>query len=225
VHDVGRSGWRQRRAVPARAYEHADRPHLIVALGPDTRFLAVGRFDRGPSRAVHVEDACQLLTLMPGQKYAGAKECVKLIQALDCLSTPGIEGVRQCFIRQTVNTILWNSDAHLKNFSVLYHNGVRPELSPAYDIVCVSTLVGFRGFGTNVAIDKLQRQETLDTYTANAKQAESRNASPTPPSLKRLRAPRTCGPRPCKGMDAADGVRLEIEARLNKLPLAGSAKS
>ena len=62
--------------------------------------------------------------------------------------------MRQFFIRQTVNTLLGNSDAHLKTFSVLYHNGLMPELSPAYGIVCVAALPGFQGFGTNVAIDQ-----------------------------------------------------------------------
>lgn len=88
-------------------------PDLVDALGSDTRFLTVDRFDRGHSCAVHMEDACQSLTLMLGPKYSGVKECVKLIQVLDRLRTRGIEDVRQFFIRQTVNTLIGNLDAHL----------------------------------------------------------------------------------------------------------------
>jgi serine/threonine-protein kinase HipA len=180
---------------PAPMNTLADHPELVAALGSGTRLLAVDRFDRGPGSAIHMEDACQLLPLMPGQKYSGAKNFIKLIQVLDRLSTRGIEDVRQFFIRQTVNTLIGNSDAHLKNFSVLYLNGIRPELSPAYDIVCISALAGFRGFGTNVAIDKLQRHETIATYANITRQAgiseRIAKAAVTQPS----RARKTCGLR------------------------------
>lgn len=198
-------------------------PELVAALGPGTRFLAVQRFDRGPS-AIHMEDACQLLTLMPSQKYAGAKEFVKLIQVLDRLSTRGIDDVRQFFIRQTVNTLIGNSDAHLKNFSVLYHNGIHPELSPAYDIVCVSALPGFRGFGTNVAIDQLQRQETLDTYAAMAKQAGISERIAKAAVTQTVALAKDLWPKALQDMDVPHAVRVEIATRLNTLPIAGGAK-
>lgn len=144
--------------------ERIDMPDLIAVLGADAHFLAVDRFDRGPGGAVHIEDACQALTLRPHQKYAKREFFVRFLRVLDRLSARGIEDVRQFFIRQAVNTLVGNSDAHLKNFSLIYHNGINPELSPAYDIVCVTALPGFAGYATNVAIDQLQRQETLDTY-------------------------------------------------------------
>jgi len=221
---AGLAGVNVAQCRPAPMSTLTDHPDLVVALGSDTRFLAVDRFDRGPSSAVHMEDACQLLTLMPGQKYAGAKEFVKLIQVLDRLSTRGIEDVRQFFIRQTVNTLLGNSDAHLKNFSVLYHNGVRPELSPAYDIVCVSALAGFRGFGTNVAIDKLQRQETPDTYAAIAKQAGISERIAKAAVTQTVTLAKSLWLKALQDMDVPDAVRLEIKERLNTLPLAGGAK-
>ena len=159
----------QCRTVPMR--EMVGRDALVAAVGPETHFLAVDRFDRSHGSAVHMEDACQLLRLMPNQKYAGREYFIRLVQVLNRFSTRGIEDVRQFFIRQVVNTLLGNSDAHLKNYSVLYHNAVMPELSPAYDIVCVAALPGFEGFGTNVAIDKYQRNESVDDYIAVAKRA------------------------------------------------------
>lgn len=142
---AGLAGVNVARCRPAAMSTMSGYPELVHALGANTRFLAVDRFDRGSNGAVHMEDACQMLTLMPGQKHSGAKQFVKLIRVLDRLSTRGIEDVRQFFMRQTVNTLIGNSDAHLKKFSVLYHNGIHPELSPAYDIVCVSALAGFGG--------------------------------------------------------------------------------
>lgn len=210
---------------PAPMGTMTDRPDLVAALGSNTRFLAVDRFDRGPNSAVHMEDACQLLTLMPGQKYSGAKQFVKLIQILDRLSTRGIEDVRQFFIRQVVNTLIGNSDAHLKNFSVLYHNGIDPELSPAYDIVCISALAGFRGFGTNVAIDGLQRKETLNTYVAIAKQAGISERIAKAAVAQTVSLAKDQWPKALREMEVPHAVRREIEDRLHSLPLAGGSRS
>jgi serine/threonine-protein kinase HipA len=208
----------QCRTVPMR--EMVGRDELVAALGPDTHFLAVDRFDRGPSSAVHMEDACQLLRLMPGQKYAGRKYFVRLVQVLNRFSTRGIEDVRQFFIRQVVNTLLGNSDAHLKNFSVLYHNGVMPELSPAYDIVCVAALPGFQGFGTNVAIDKYQRKETVDDYLAVAKSAGISERIAKAAVKQTVKLAKEVWPDALAKLNAPAAVRTEILDRLATLPLA-----
>ncbi len=197
-----------------------DHPDLVAALGAETRFLAVDRFDRGPNSAVHMEDACQLLTLMPNQKYSGREQFVILFGLLNRLSTRGIEDVRQLFIRQAVNTLLGNSDAHLKNFSVLYHNGISPELSPAYDIVCVSALPGFLGFATNVAIDKQQRAETLDTYAAVARDAGISDRIAKTAVKHAVSRAKELWPDALREMDAPKAVRDEILTRLKTLPLA-----
>ncbi len=208
----------QCRTVPMR--EMADRDELVAALGADTHFLALERFDRGPGGAVHMEDACQLLRLMPNQKYAGRPHFVRLLQVLDRFSTRGIEDVRQFFIRQVVNTLLGNSDAHLKNFSVLYHNGVMPELSPAYDIVCVAALPGFQGFGTNVAIDKYQRQETVDDYIAVARSAGISERIARVAVKQTVKLAKEMWPDALAGLNAPAAARIEILHRLATLPLA-----
>lgn len=222
---AGLAGVNVAQCQPAPMSTMTDYPELVIALGPDTRFLAVDRFDRGPDGAVHMEDACQLLTLMPGQKYSGAKQFVKLIQILDRFSTRGIEDVRQFFVRQVVNTLIGNSDAHLKNFSVLYPNGISPELSPAYDIVCMSALPGFRGFGTNVAIDALQRKETRDTYAAIARQAGISERIAKAAVTQTVSLAKDHWPKALREMEVPHAVRREIEDRLNSLPLASGAIS
>ena len=208
----------QCRTVPMR--EMDGRAELVEALGPDVHFLAVDRFDRGPSSAVHMEDACQLLRLMPNQKYAGREYFVRLVQVLNRFSTRGIEDVRQFFIRQVVNTLVGNSDAHLKNFSVLYHNGLMPELSPAYDIVCVAALPGFQGFGTNVAIDQYQRGETLADYEAVARAAGVSERIARAAVKQTVALAKERWPAALAELGAPDAVRTEILNRLATLPLA-----
>lgn len=205
---------------PVAMREITGRPALVEALGADTHFLAVDRFDRGPGGAVHMEDACQLLRLMPAQKYAGRDYFVSLVQVLNRFSTRGIEDVRQFFIRQTVNTLIGNADAHLKNFSVLYPNGLMLELSPAYDIVCVAALPGFQGFGTNVAIDQYQRRETVDDYVAVARSAGISDRIAKTAVKQTVALARELWPKALADLGAPDAVRTEILRRLETLPLA-----
>jgi serine/threonine-protein kinase HipA len=197
-----------------------DLPELGQALGARTHFLAVERFDRTPAGATHMEDACQLLTLMPSRKYGEAKHYVDFIRVLDRLSVRGVEDVRQFFIRQAVNTLLGNADAHLKNFSVIYHNGVRPELSPAYDIVCVTALRNFTGFATNVAIDKRQRLETLATYKRFAAAARISERIAVAAVKHAVGLAQERWPQALKDLDAPPAVTQEVLARLATLPLA-----
>ena len=197
-------------------------PELVALLGDGLHFLAVDRYDRTPSGAVHVEDACQAMTLQPHQKYARRNLYVRLLRVLDRLSVRGVEDVRQFFIRHAVNTLVGNSDAHLRNFSFIYHNGVNPELSPAYDIVCVSALPGFAGYATNVAIDKLQREETIDTYRQMALDAGiSPKIAVAAVKSAVEQAQATWGPL-LDELNAPVPVASVVRERLRTLPLANA---
>ena len=197
-----------------------DMPDLVEVIGPDMHYLAVDRFDRGPSAAVHVEDACQALTMRPEQKYAKREKFVRLLQLLNRLSRKSIDDVRQFITRQVVNTLLANSDAHLKNFSLIYHNGLDPELSPAYDIVCVSALHNFAGYGTNVAIDAIQRAETVDTYRQVAKDAGLATKVVESAVRAAVDLAQDTWPALLKDLDATKPITGIITERLKNLPLA-----
>lgn len=195
-------------------------PDLVRQLGPNTHFLAVDRFDRSPEGPVHIEDVCQFLGMLPGQKYAGVKKFVLFLQMLNRLGTKGISDIQQFFMRQAVNTLIGNSDAHLKNHSVLYRNGIFPELSPAYDIVCLSALPNFRSLHTNVAIDKFQRKETLDLYCAVAQEAGIAQLAVKVAVKRAVELALDRWPTELQASDAPDRIGNEILGRLRTLPLA-----
>ncbi|OWY28518.1 type II toxin-antitoxin system HipA family toxin [Herbaspirillum robiniae] len=208
------------RATPRPMDQMADHPDLVERYGAKTRFLAVERFDRSPAGAVHMEDACQLLGLMPGKKYAGREKFVKLFSILNRFSIRGIEDVHQLFTRQVVNTLIGNSDAHLKNFSVLYRDEIHPELSPAYDIVCMSALPEFRELAINVAIEKRQRAETLADYEAIAREAGISHEIVKNAVMQTSSRAQTLWPDALKNMEVSRTVREKILERLKILPLA-----
>ncbi|MDD5390348.1 MAG: type II toxin-antitoxin system HipA family toxin [Gallionellaceae bacterium] len=95
--------------------------------------LAIRRFDRpSTEERVHMEDFAQILGLYPDEKYEkyNYETLARLILALT--EERGLDE----FIRRLVFIIVsGNGDAHHKNWSLLYPDGVQAELSPAYDLV------------------------------------------------------------------------------------------
>jgi serine/threonine-protein kinase HipA len=109
----------------------------------DQDVLIVRRFDREGDRRIHQEDFAQVFDVPPEERHAG--EVVELgwshygsigavIHAL-C----GEDDFRQYMRRLAFMVLSGNADAHLKNWALLYPDGVSPRLAPAYDLV--STVV------------------------------------------------------------------------------------
>lgn len=110
--------------------------------GLDPRFLDLGenvfairRYDRLPDGTrVHQEDLAQVRGVLPEHKYAGAsyEGLARLIGDL-CGPDDALE-----LLRRVVFSILaGNTDAHLKNWSLLYPDRRVARLAPAYDLVFV----------------------------------------------------------------------------------------
>jgi serine/threonine-protein kinase HipA len=121
----------EQRLVPARSIE-----------GLDPRFYELGehvyvieRYDRlRDGRRVHQEDLAQVRGIPPDGKYFGwsLEGIARLVGDL-CGNADLDE-----YLRRMMFLILsGNTDAHLKNWSLIYPDGRSARLSPAYDFVCV----------------------------------------------------------------------------------------
>jgi serine/threonine-protein kinase HipA len=109
-------------------------------------FLAVERFDRRDGKEhVHCENFAQVLNIAPAQKYQHpALSYASLAAAL--LGMPdGETQVAELVRRLSVNELLGNYDAHVKNFGIIYPDGRTEQLSPAYDVVAYSAYLNGRG--------------------------------------------------------------------------------
>ena len=95
--------------------------------------LAVRRFDRPlPGERVHMEDFAQVFGRFPEDKYSGHSYAnIAAVLA----ATAGQEAVADFVRRLMFSILIGNGDMHLKNWSVLYVDPIRPTLSPAYDFV------------------------------------------------------------------------------------------
>lgn len=96
--------------------------------------LAVRRFDReAGGRRIHMEDFVQVFGVFPEAKYDGRTYAnVAAVVA----AAAGQEAAHDFARRLVFSVITGNGDMHLKNWSLLYQDPLRPILSPAYDLLC-----------------------------------------------------------------------------------------
>ncbi|CAG0961513.1 serine/threonine-protein kinase HipA [Anaerolineae bacterium] len=103
-----------------------------VWAGNEGYAYAVKRFDRGPERElIHIEDVAQVREFYPDAKYLGSFETVAAL----VYRRRDIEALREFARRLAFNVLIGNGDAHLKNWSLIYHDPRIPTLAPAYDLV------------------------------------------------------------------------------------------
>ena len=120
--------------------------------------LRIKRYDRKHTikngqtqniRRLHQEDFCQLLGRMPEQKYESISTPESLFgqcfNKLDELGSQGIlktPAIAKLALLDLIifNILIWNTDAHLKNFSILYNEHGDCHLAPAYDLISTRKL-------------------------------------------------------------------------------------
>jgi len=128
-----------------------DRDYLLV-----TRYdrVATGRADI-PWQRQHQEDFCQILGLPPARKYqhSGSGSGPGLVDFFDLLgrhsSVPARDRIR-LLDAVIFNTLVGNTDAHAKNYSMIIAPGAAAALAPLYDIACAGV---YDGITLNLAQD------------------------------------------------------------------------
>jgi len=127
-------------------------------------YLLVTRYDRraddsGRTRRLHQEDFCQALGIAPERKYAdegGPTFTTSFALLRRACSRPAVE-VLKLLDAAIFNVIVGNSDAHGKNFSLLYDDeGVI--LAPFYDLLCT---VAYPDLAPRLAM-KIAKAATLE---------------------------------------------------------------
>lgn len=115
------------------AAAHIDGLENLAGMRRDEPFYAIRRFDRGDAGRRHIEDFAQVFNLRPSQKYGHAN--YEQIARTLLRYAGGLDDVREMALRLMFNVLMGNGDAHVKNWSLLYDDPLRPRLSPAYDLV------------------------------------------------------------------------------------------
>lgn len=112
--------------------------------------LLIKRFDRTKDQQkLRMEDFAQLLNVPSNQKYDGSYE--EIARGIDRYSgQPQVDKVR-FFQLMVFNCLVGNTDAHLKNFSLLEVDG-KMRLSPAYDLINGYIYVHSNGYQSALAL-------------------------------------------------------------------------
>ena len=96
---------------------------------------AIKRLDRNDEGGrIHCEDFAQVLAVRPNEKYE-ATNYDTMARIINGTFKDGTNQLEQFLTRIFVNILLGNTDAHLKNWTICYPDGINPALAPAYDIV------------------------------------------------------------------------------------------
>lgn len=108
----------------------------------DMSCLIVERFDRTLTDdmrivRIHQEDFCQALGALPESKYEfeGGPSIAGVVAALREISAAPAADVNAFLRAVAINFLVGNSDAHAKNFALLYDPAAGTRLAPLYDIV------------------------------------------------------------------------------------------
>lgn len=110
-------------------------PDALASQAPaGSNIFLIRRYDRQAGRRIHQEDFAQVAGLRPALKYEHwtYERCAKVVLAI--CGSAGYDD----FIRRLVFMVAsGNTDAHLKNWSLLYPDGINAVLTPLYDQVAV----------------------------------------------------------------------------------------
>lgn len=140
---------------------------------PDEGYAyGIRRFDRAEGKRVHAEDFAQVLFAYAADKYqrASYEQIARLIYQN---TYSGQRDVVQMAVRLLVNILLGNGDAHLKNWSILYPDGVNPVLSPAYDILFTKAYIpAEQHYALNMAQTKQWYEVSLEHFRRWARRAD-----------------------------------------------------
>jgi serine/threonine-protein kinase HipA len=105
--------------------------------------LYIERFDRtlagdGRITRIHQEDMCQALGIVPVDKYeaSGGPSIAAIVRLLRKTGSPrAATDILKTIEAVLLNFLIGNSDAHGKNFALLYDPTVGVRLAPLYDLV------------------------------------------------------------------------------------------
>jgi serine/threonine-protein kinase HipA len=105
-------------------------PEGLVA--PHELVYVIERFDRSPGGRIHAEDFAQVADVAPMFKYTESGATYDGLARV-IRDTTGRRGYLDYVRRLTAMIIIGNTDAHLKNWALLYADGRTPSLAPVYD--------------------------------------------------------------------------------------------
>lgn len=142
-------------------------PDLGILAGQNA--LAVKRFDRNNGERIHIEDFAQVYGLFPESKYhkVSYNNIANVIWNL-----AGEKGLVDFIRRLTFSVVVGNGDMHLKNWSLIYPDGITAELTPAYDFLSTIPYIPNDKLSLTLGGSKDMSKINLEEFRRLAKKAQ-----------------------------------------------------
>lgn len=131
----------------------------------DRLSFVISRFDRlNDGRRVHAEEFAQIFNIPAAREHAKYNHTNFEAVANLAAGLSGVEAVAEVIDRIVVNVLVGNGDAHLKNWAMVYGDGINPALSPAYDLVPTVLYVSDDNLGLNLNGSKRFEDVTRSSF-------------------------------------------------------------
>jgi serine/threonine-protein kinase HipA len=181
--------------------------------------FAIRRFDRpAPGKRVHMEDMAQVLGLYSDEKY---KKFNYETTANVLLNVAGPDAFHE-FLRRLVFIIaIGNGDAHHKNWSLLYPDGINATLSPAYDLVSTIQYMRNDTLALNLARSKRFEDVSLETFERLARKLKLGSDEVLPIVRAAVQATLDSWSSLRSELPIPESYKQHIEEHWKKVPLLG----
>ena len=138
---------------------------------PDEQYAyGIKRFDRSDKGRIHTEDFAQVFGLYPSDKYQRVNY-EQLGRVLYQSSSERLKDIQQMARRLLINVLLGNGDAHLKNWTLIYHDQISPRLAPLYDVVFTAPYIEHDSLALNMVGTKQWSEITMKHFEVWAEKA------------------------------------------------------
>ncbi|MEU8396847.1 HipA domain-containing protein [Nonomuraea sp. NPDC048892] len=189
---------------------------------PDEMVFAVRRFDRLAGGRVHQEDFAQVREVAVASKYEKATYA-GLARVINAVCP---QDMTEYLRRLAAIVVMGNLDAHLKNWTLRYPDGVNARLSPAYDFVSVSSYDDFRAEELAFPVNggKVAGLITLDNFRSFARRAHLEADQVTEVVRDTVAAMVDTWPQVRAEPTIPSFVAAHVEQRLRSLPLIADVR-
>jgi serine/threonine-protein kinase HipA len=197
-------------------------PEGLVAADADVYLTR--RFDRSAAGPVHVEDFAQIADVGPKFKYSESGASYETVGAT-IGALVGVGGFDEYLRRLVAMLLTGNTDAHLKNWALIYPDGRQPELAPVYDFHSLTVYTQFRYGQLALSLNDERTPNQVDVedirQLADACGYDAQRAADT--VGRTVDALRTAWVRTVRGEAKARFAALadHIDRRLRELPICG----
>jgi len=186
-----------------------------------TRALAVSRFDRAAhGQRIHIEDFAQVYAIAPENKYEGV--------SMDTLAgmvwtLTGEAGLTDFIRRVTYILLIGNGDMHLKNWSLIYRDGITPALAPAYDMLSTVPYLPEDELSLKLAGQRSMRAINADHFRKLARKAGVPERLVIKTVRETVEATRTAWAQHGQHYDLPTEIRATIEKHMATSSLANTS--